>query len=196
MGTRLFVGNLSYAVTEQELRDAFVGDGIEVRSVKVALDRETGRPRGFAFVDTETDEAAKLAIEKLTGRLLQGRPIAVQEAQARPAGPRPGGFGSGPRPGGFGGGPPGPGGFGGPPRPGGFGGPPRPGGFGGPPRPPGPGAAAPAGAAGFGPPRFKDDEERREKQREREKKKSSKPKPEDRERGNWRWTGSAEDYDE
>lgn len=196
MGTRLFVGNLSYAVTEQELRDAFVSEGIEVRSVKVALDRETGRPRGFAFVDTATEDGSKVAIEKLSGRLLQGRPIAVQEAQAKPAGPRPGGgFGSGPRPGGFGGGPAPGGGFGAP-RPGGFGGPPRPGGFGGPPRPPGPGAPAPAGAAGFGPPRFKDDEERREKQREREKKKSSKPKPEDRERGNWRWTGSAEDYDE
>ena len=44
MGTRLFIGNLSYNVTEQELREAFTGDGIELRSVRVALDRETGRP--------------------------------------------------------------------------------------------------------------------------------------------------------
>ena len=55
MGTRLFVGNLSYQVTEQELRDALVNEGIEVRSVRVALDRETGRPRGFAFIETVLD---------------------------------------------------------------------------------------------------------------------------------------------
>src|SRR4051794_20224161 len=132
MGTRLFIGNLSYAVTEQELREAFTGDGIELRSVRVALDRETGRPRGFAFVETMTDDGAKASIEKLSGRILQGRAIIVEEAQAKPAGPRPGGFGGAPRPGGFGG-PPRPGGFGGPPRPGGGPG----GGPGGPPRGPG-----------------------------------------------------------
>src|SRR5215510_16134657 len=112
MGTRLFIGNLSYNVNEQELREAFSTEGIEVRSVRVALDRDTGRPRGFAFVETMTDEGAKASIEKLSGRLLQGRPIIVEEAQAKPAGPRPGG-------------PPG-GGYGGP-RPGGFGGPRPPG---------------------------------------------------------------------
>ena len=98
MGTRLFIGNLSYAVTEQELREAFTGEGIELRSVRVALDRETGRPRGFAFVETMTDDGAKASIEKLSGRVLQGRGIIVEEAQAKPAGPRPGGFGGGPRP--------------------------------------------------------------------------------------------------
>ena len=134
MGTRLFIGNLSYNVTEQELREAFTGDGIELRSVRVALDRETGRPRGFAFVETMTDEGAKASIEKLSGRVLQGRAIIVEEAQAKPAGPRPGGFSGGPRPGG--------GGFGGP-RPGGPGG-----GPGGPPR--GPGGP---GGGGFGGPR-------------------------------------------
>ena len=67
MGTRLFIGNLSYNVTEQELREAFTGDGIELRSVRVALDRETGRPRGFAFVETMTDDGAKASIEKLSG---------------------------------------------------------------------------------------------------------------------------------
>ena len=67
MGTRLFIGNLSYNVTEQELREAFTGEGIELRSVRVALDRETGRPRGFAFVETMTDEGAKASIEKLSG---------------------------------------------------------------------------------------------------------------------------------
>ena len=73
MGTRLFIGNLSYNVTEQELREAFTGEGIELRNVRVALDRETGRPRGFAFVETMTDDGAKASIEKLSGRVLQGQ---------------------------------------------------------------------------------------------------------------------------
>jgi hypothetical protein len=211
MGTRLFIGNLSYAVTEQELREAFTGDGIELRSVRVALDRETGRPRGFAFVETMTDEGAKASIEKLSGRVLQGRSIIVEEAQAKPAGPRPGGFGGPPRPGGFGGSPRpgGPGaGPGGPPRgpgmggPGGPGGPPRPGGFGGPPRGPGggPGGYAPRGP-GMGPGgagmrgpggRGPDAPPRSERARP-EKKKSTRPKPEERERGNWRWDRNPDD---
>src|SRR3569832_1549322 len=115
MGTRLFIGNLSYSVNEQELKEAFTSEGIEVRSVRLSLDRETGRPRGFAFVETETDEGAKASIEKLSGRILQGRPIIVEEAQARTPGAGPGG----PRPGGSGpprySGPPGAG-VGGPPR--------------------------------------------------------------------------------
>src|SRR6478609_1589173 len=205
MGTRLFIGNLSYNVTEQELREAFTGEGIELRSVRVALDRETGRPRGFAFVETMTDDGAKASIEKLSGRVLQGRSIIVEEAQAKPAGPRPGGFGGPPRPGGFGG-PPRPGGFaggpggpGGPPRGpggpgGGPGGPPRgPGGFGGP-RPGGGGAPGnfgpPRGPGGFraGPPggRGPDAPPRSERARP-EKKRSTRPKPEEKERGNWRW---------
>jgi hypothetical protein len=215
MGTRLFIGNLSYNVNEQELREAFSTEGIELRSVRVALDRETGRPRGFAFVETMTDEGAKSSIEKLSGRVLQGRSIVVEEAQARPGGPggpRPGGFG-GPRPGGPGGGPPGPGGPGpGGPRPGGFGGPRPggpgggPGGFGGP-RPGGPGGGGgPPRPGGFGPPRnfgpppapgpdgrpvARPGEERR---RERpEKKRSTRPKAEEQERGNWRWDGSVDE---
>jgi RNA recognition motif-containing protein len=204
MGTRLFVGNLSYNVNEQELKEAFVTEGIEVRSVKVALDRESGRPRGFAFVETMTDEGAKASIEKLSGKMLQGRTIVVEEAQARAAGPRPGGGGP-PRPGGFAGGPPRPGGFGGPggpprpgggfggpPRPGGFGGPPRPGGFGGPPRPGGP---PPLGAA---PPRGGERDARAaggERRERPEKKRSSRPKPEERERGNWRWN-RGKDYED
>jgi cold-inducible RNA-binding protein len=198
MGTRLFVGNLSYNVNEQELKEAFVTEGIEVRSVKVALDRESGRPRGFAFVETMTDEGAKLSIEKLSGKMLQGRTIVVEEAQARAAGPRPAGAGP-PRPGGFAGGPPRPGGFGGPPRPGGFsGGPPRPG-FG--PGPGGPGGRPfgpprvppPLGAA---PPRGGERDARGGERRERpEKKRSSRPKAEERERGNWRWN-RGKDYDD
>src|SRR5258707_9617488 len=128
MGTRLFIGNLSYNVNEQELREAFTGEGIELRSVRVALDRDTGRPRGFAFVETMTDDGAKASIEKLGGRMLQGRAIVVEEAQAKPTGPRPAGAG--------------PGGYGGPPRPGGYGG--GGGGFGGPPPAPGGPPGAPA----------------------------------------------------
>ncbi|HET6284257.1 MAG TPA: RNA-binding protein [Polyangia bacterium] len=171
MGTRLFIGNLSYNVNEQELREAFTGEGIEVRSVRVALDRDTGRPRGFAFVETATDEGAKASIEKLSGRLLQGRSIVIEEAQAKPGGPGGAPAGAVPRApgGGFGpagGSPPpagapartGGGGFG-PPggaaTPGGApaGGPPRGGGFG-PPRPPGsPPPPRAGGGGGFGPPR-------------------------------------------
>jgi hypothetical protein len=208
MGTRLFIGNLSYNVTEQELRETFTGEGIELRSVRVALDRETGRPRGFAFVETATDDGAKASIEKLSGRLLQGRAIIVEEAQAKPAGPRPGGFGGAPRPGGFGGPrPPGPGGPGGPPRgPGGPGGGPggRPGGFG-PPR------QGPGGPGGFGPPRGpggfrpggmdsrgpagggRPDAPPRGERARPEKKRSTRPKPEERERGNWRWDRNPDD---
>ncbi len=213
MGTRLFIGNLSYNVNEQELREAFTGEGIELRSVRVALDRETGRPRGFAFVETMTDDGAKASIEKLSGRILQGRPIIVEEAQAKPAGPRPGGGFGGPRPGGPGGpgggggfAPRGPGGPGGPggggggyggPRPGGGFGGPRPGGPGGPPG----GFGPPRGPGGFrpgGPPapdmrgggRSGDAPPRRERP---EKKKSTRPKPEERERGNWRWNGKVDE---
>ena len=75
MGTRLFVGNLSYNVNEQELKEVFQSENIVVRSVRVAFDRDTQRPRGFAFVETETDEGAKQSIEKLGGRLVQGRPL-------------------------------------------------------------------------------------------------------------------------
>ena len=125
MGTRLFIGNLSYAVTEQELREAFTGDGIELRSVRVALDRETGRPRGFAFVEFEDDEAAQRSIAMLNGKDLKGRPLRVNEAENRP--PRPPGMG----------GPPGGGGGGYRPSPG-SGAPYRPSG------PPGYGAAPPS----------------------------------------------------
>jgi RNA recognition motif-containing protein len=179
MGTRLFVGNLSYNVTELELKEAFTSEGIEVRSVRVACERETGRPRGFAFVETATDDGAKQAIEKLGGHLVQGRALIIEEAQARPApgAPRPGGPSGPPR---FGnvrppGGPPGPGGASRFSGPGGSPSPGAPRSFG-PPRPPAPGGDRVAGKP----------EGRRERP---EKKRSTRPKPEERERGNWRWKG-------
>ena len=189
MGTRLFVGNLSYHVNEQELKDVFASENIEVRSVRVAMDRDTGRPRGFAFVETATEDGAKQSIEKLGGRLIQGRAVIIEEAQARtgPSGPRPSG---GLRPGGGPSGPPrGPVG----PRPGGPAGPTSgggPGSLGGPPRSFGP--PRPAGPAGFDartdrPPKSETSRERPEK------KKSTRPKPEERERGNWHWSGIIDD---
>jgi RNA recognition motif-containing protein len=99
MGTRLYVGNLSYNVTEPELKDVFGENGRNVKEVKVVLDRDTGRPRGFAFVEMTTDAEAAQAIETLNGREIQGRPINVSEARERA--PRGGGGGGG---GGFGGG--------------------------------------------------------------------------------------------
>ena len=102
MGTRLYVGNLSYNVTEPELKDVFGENGRNVKEVKVVLDRDTGRPRGFAFVEMTTDAEAAQAIETLNGREIQGRPINVSEARERA--PRSGGGGGGGGGGGFGGG--------------------------------------------------------------------------------------------
>ena len=97
MGTRLYVGNLSYNVTEPELKDVFGENGRNVKEVKVVLDRDTGRPRGFAFVEMTTDAEAAQAIETLNGREIQGRPINVSEARERASrgGGGGGGFGGG-----------------------------------------------------------------------------------------------------
>jgi len=112
MGTRLYVGNLSYNVTEPELRDVFAEGGKNVVEVKVVMDRETGRPRGFAFVEMGSDEEASQAIQTLTGREIQGRAINVSEARERA--PRSGGGGYGGGGGGYGyGGGGGGGGYGG-----------------------------------------------------------------------------------
>jgi RNA recognition motif-containing protein len=94
MGKRLYVGNLSYGVTEAELRETFAEAG-EVVDVKVVLDRDTGRPRGFAFVELASDGEASRAIETLNGRELQGRAMNVSEARERTGGGGGGGFGGG-----------------------------------------------------------------------------------------------------
>jgi RNA recognition motif-containing protein len=147
----LFVGNLPYQATEEDLRTHFAQVGQPTQIVR-PLDRETGRARGFAFVEYAERPAAEAAIKQFDGQLFMGRPLAVSEARARedrgPGGPpRPGGF-SGPRPGGFSGGGGGYSGGGG-----GFGGP-RPGGFSGGGGYAGGGAGAPGGARqkDFGPP--------------------------------------------
>jgi RNA recognition motif-containing protein len=103
MGRRLYVGNLSYGVTEAELRETFAEAG-EVVDVKVVLDRDTGRPRGFAFVELSNDGEAAKAIENLNGRELQGRAMNVSEARERTGGGGGGGGGGFSRGGGGGGG--------------------------------------------------------------------------------------------
>jgi RNA recognition motif-containing protein len=148
----LFIGNLPYSASEADLRAHFASIA-EPSHVVMPVDRETGRPRGFAFVEFTDRAVAEEVIRKFDAQPFQGRNLAVSEARAREdrpprppgaggfGGPRPaggGGFG-GPRPGGFSGG----GGFG--PRPGG-------GGFG---SRPGPGPVGPGGrdrSANFGPP--------------------------------------------
>ena len=109
--SKLYVGNLSFKTTEDELRSAF-GQYGSVTDVYVAMDKMTGRPRGFAFVTMGTADEAKSAAEKLNGTDLGGRQLTVNEA--RPKEERPGG--------GFGGGGRGFGGGGGGERRGGFGG--------------------------------------------------------------------------
>src|SRR5271154_2857355 len=96
MGRRLYVGNLAWAVSDQDLHDLFSEAG-NVDSSQVIVDRETNRSRGFGFVEMESDEAAEAAIKKFNGRDLKGRAIRVNEAQARSAG---GGGGGDRRPGG------------------------------------------------------------------------------------------------
>jgi RNA recognition motif-containing protein len=100
MGKRLYVGNLSYQTTELELRDSF-GQFGTVADAKVVTDRETGRPRGFAFVEMSTDQEAQEAIAQMNGRELGGRALNVNEAQERSGGGGGGGGGGGR---GFGGG--------------------------------------------------------------------------------------------
>jgi cold-inducible RNA-binding protein len=106
---RLFVANLPYNVTEPELRGHFSALGA-LSHVVLPVDRETGRPRGFAFVEYVDRADAETAISRFNGQLFQGRPLAVSEARARedrPPASRPAG-GFGPRPTPIGSGPPGP----------------------------------------------------------------------------------------
>ena len=82
MSKKIYVGNLSFSSTEADIRDAFARHG-EVESVAVITDRETGRPRGFAFVEMEEASAAASAIGALDGSDLGGRTIKVNEAKPR-----------------------------------------------------------------------------------------------------------------
>lgn len=91
--SRLYVGNLSWNTTEDSLRAAFASDGRGVKDVSVMMDRETGRSRGFAFVEMNSKADADAAIRALDGTDLDGRAIKVNEAKERPQ--RSGGFGGG-----------------------------------------------------------------------------------------------------
>jgi cold-inducible RNA-binding protein len=106
VGKRLYVGNLPYSATENDLRDLFSSEGDEVAEVKIVMDRDAGRPRGFAFVEMATDEGASRAIEKLNGRDFMGRSLNISEARERTGGGGGGGYsgGGGGGRGGFGGG--------------------------------------------------------------------------------------------
>jgi RNA recognition motif-containing protein len=89
MSNRLYVGNMSFATTEMDLRDLF-GQAGTVADVKVMLDRETGRPRGFAFVEMSSNTEAQAAIAQFNGRDLGGRTLKVDQAGERGAGGRGG----------------------------------------------------------------------------------------------------------
>lgn len=99
MGTKLYVGNLSYSTTSEQLNEMFHAFGT-VRSAQVIEDRMTGRSKGFGFVEMDTDAEAQAAISGLNGQVKGGRALTVNEARPREEGDRRGG-----RPGGgFGGG--------------------------------------------------------------------------------------------
>ncbi|HYN84524.1 MAG TPA: RNA-binding protein [Pyrinomonadaceae bacterium] len=100
MGTRLYVGNLNFRTTGDDLREYFSQAG-EVESASVVEDRETGRSRGFGFVEMATDEGAKTAVEQFNGKEFNGRALTVNEARPRTEG---GGGGRGYGGGGGGGG--------------------------------------------------------------------------------------------
>ena len=100
--SKLYVGNMSFDTTETDLRDKFSEFG-EVQSVHVVTDRETGRPRGFAFVEMSSDSEAQAAIDAMNGQDFQGRSLNVNVAKPRePRGGGGGGYGGGG--GGYGGG--------------------------------------------------------------------------------------------
>ena len=106
MGNKLYVGNLPYTVRDDDLQQAFSAFGA-VNSAKVMMERDTGRSKGFGFVEMSSDAEAQSAIQGMNGQSLGGRSLVVNEA--RPMEPRPprtggGGFGGGRREGGYGGG--------------------------------------------------------------------------------------------
>ena len=92
MGNKLYVGNLAYSVRDEDLQQAFAQFGA-VTSAKVMMDRDTGRSKGFGFVEMGTDAEAQAGINGMNGQALDGRALVVNEA--RPREERPGGFGGG-----------------------------------------------------------------------------------------------------
>ncbi|MDD4973946.1 MAG: RNA-binding protein [Bacteriovorax sp.] len=108
MAAKLYVGNLPYSATEDGLKTHFSSAG-SVASVKIIIDRETGRSKGFGFVEMESDDGAQSAVSQLDGQEYEGRSLRVSEAKPQPerdsrGGGGGGGFGGGRSGGGFGGG--------------------------------------------------------------------------------------------
>jgi len=97
MGNKLYVGNLPFSATDDSLREMF-GQAGQVESARIITDRDTGRSKGFGFVEMSTEQEASEAINKFNGTELDGRSLTVNEA--RPMAPREGGGGRGPREGG------------------------------------------------------------------------------------------------
>lgn len=96
MATRLYIGNLPFSIGEDQLRKIFEGSGREVADTKVITDRQTGRSRGFGFVEFTNDSEAQAAIKELNGLEISGRAIVVNEARprsTRDSGPGGGGMG-------------------------------------------------------------------------------------------------------
>jgi RNA recognition motif-containing protein len=108
MGKKLYVGNLSYNVTDDQLTQMFAAHG-SVTSAQVIMDRDTGRSKGFGFVEMGNDQEAQAAITAMNGQEVDGRTLTVNEARPKTDGPRGGGGGRG----GYGGGGGGRGGYGG-----------------------------------------------------------------------------------
>ena len=86
MGNRLYVGNLPFSADENAVRELFAQDGREVTEVKLITDRDTGRPRGFGFVEMSSSEQADKAISALNGYSMDGRALTVNEAKERTSG--------------------------------------------------------------------------------------------------------------
>jgi RNA recognition motif-containing protein len=107
MAAKLYVGNLPYTATEDGLKTHFSSAG-SVASVKIIMDRETGRSKGFGFVEMDSDDGAQSAVSQLDGQEFEGRSLRVSEAKPQPEresrGGGGGGFGGGGSRGGFGGG--------------------------------------------------------------------------------------------
>lgn len=95
MGSKLYVGNINFNTTEEQLKAHFEGEGRTVTDVRVITDRETGRPRGFAFVTLSSDDEARAAMEALDGAEFEGRPLRINEAFEKERNDRGGAGGGG-----------------------------------------------------------------------------------------------------
>jgi RNA recognition motif-containing protein len=103
MGNKLYVGNLPYSFRDEDMQQAFSQFG-QVTSAKVMMERETGRSKGFGFVEMSSDAEAQAAIQAMNGHQVGGRGLVVNEARPMEPRPRSGGFGGGGGGGGYGGG--------------------------------------------------------------------------------------------